>query len=136
MLSVDDNSLFTAFHLPMCTSLMVFSCGKNLKTVFGTPFSTENVIFIFVIRRPVPSEVVRPPKIIFRSYFQTYCFFEKIFEQRYSNFSAYKKVTLIFVARRPVPLKQSCPYTNGFLQFFKKILLFLKNLFNSKISST
>ncbi len=52
-----------------------FSWGKNLKIVFSTPLSTEKIIFIFVVRRPVPSKKVCPLKIIFRGYFGKYCVF-------------------------------------------------------------
>ncbi len=47
--------------------------GKNFKTIFGTPFPIEKVIFIFVIRHPIPCKMASPPqkkkKIIFHVYF-------------------------------------------------------------------
>ncbi len=42
--------------------------GKNFKTIFGTPFPIERVIFIFVWR-PIPSKMVMHPKNYFSHLF-------------------------------------------------------------------
>ncbi len=52
--------------------------GKNFKTVFGTLFSTENIILIFVIQRPplpVHSKMVMHPKNYFLWLFWKILFF-------------------------------------------------------------
>ncbi len=95
--------------------------GKNFKTVFGTPFPVEKVVFIFVIFW----KIVMPQNINFRSYtywnfFFFFFFFEKscYMENMQNLISFIKKFILIFVTRHPFLSKWNSPPTNGFSQFF------------------
>ncbi len=85
-----------------------FFGGINLKTVFGTPFPTERVVFIFVVRRPVPSKMVVPSKNYFSLIVWKLLFFfigKKVKWKIFKTSMSTKKVVSIFVARRPLPLK-------------------------------
>ncbi len=50
------------------------------------------------------------------------------------NLNAYKKGHIDYCLQTLPSLKTVCPLTNGFSQFFLKMLFFSKNLFNNKIS--
>ncbi len=66
--------------------------GKNLKTIFGYPFFAEKVIFIFVVRRPIPSKMVMPPKIFFAIILENIVFFWKNCQMKnILNLISYKK---------------------------------------------
>ncbi len=49
--------------------------GKNFKAVFGIPFPTEKVIYIFVVRHPRLWKMVVPPKNYFSRLFWKILFF-------------------------------------------------------------
>ncbi len=112
-----------------------FLWRKNLKTVFDTLFPTEKVIFIFVIRWLIPSKMVVPRKIIFRCSFGKYYFFsKKLLNKKYSKpHFLLKRLYWLLSLDGPFPSKRSSPI-NVFSNFSPKILCFLKNLFNNKLS--
>ncbi len=85
--------------------------------------------------RPMPRSLknchVSPPQIIFRCYFDKYCFFRKSCQMKnIQNVNAYKKGyidTNVSSLQNGHVLPQI-----GFSQFSPKILLFSKNLFYNK----
>ncbi len=89
--------------------------------------NSEKVVFIFVVRRPVPSKMVTGPKNYCLWLLWKLLFFpKKLLNEKYSKPQCLRK-------RLPLPSKRLCSPTNGFSQFFSKILL-SKNLFYNKIS--
>ncbi len=72
---------------------------KNLKVVYGTPFPIEKVLFIFVVRHPIPWKMVMSSKIIFRSYFGKYIFKKVVKWKIFKTSFPTTKFILIFVAR-------------------------------------
>ncbi len=107
-----------------------FFLRKNLKTVFGTPFLPKKVIFIFVVRRLVPSKMVLPPKIIFHSYFGKYCFFSKnLLKEEYSKPQRLQKTLHRFLSSdAPLLSKRSYAPTNGFFAVFSENTVSLEKL--------
>ncbi len=95
--------------------------GKNFKVMFGTPFPTEKVIFIFVVWHPISWKMVMTPKIIFCGYFVKYCFFFfKLFYKKYSELHFLQKSLYWFLSPdNSFPAKWSCLSINGFSQFFQ-----------------
>ncbi len=107
---------FFGFH----SAGMGFFEKKNFKAEFGIPFPIEKVIFIFVIRHPIPWKMAMSPKNYFSGYFGKYCFFGKIVKWKiFRTLFLTKKFTLIFVTRHPFLTKWSCLPINGFSQFFQ-----------------
>ncbi len=59
--------------------------GKNFKTIFGTPFPTEKVIFIFVVQCPIPWKIIMPPKNYFSRLFWKMFFSKELLNEKYSK---------------------------------------------------
>ncbi len=85
--------------------------GKNFKAVFGNPFSIEEVIFIFVVRLPIPWKLAIPSqkkknfswlfwKILFSFFFLKKLLYEKYLKPHFLQ----KNFILLFVARHPLSL--------------------------------
>ncbi len=119
-------------------SQMVWGFLRKQFSVFGTLFPTEEVIFTFEVRHPVPSKMVTPPKNNFSLIFWKILFFsKKILDKKYSKRRCLQKRLYWFLSPgAPLPLKEPCLPTNGFFAVFSKILLFSKNLLYSKTSVT
>ncbi len=73
-------------------------CGKNLKAIFDTPFPTENVIFVFVVRQPIYWKMVVSHKNYFSQLFWKILFFflKKLLNEQYSNPCFSQKVPIDF----------------------------------------
>ncbi len=93
-----------SFNVYGFTCFFLFFLRKHLKTVSGTSFPTEKVIFIFVVRRPFPSKMVVSPKIIFCSYSGKYYFFRKnCWMENILNLLSYKKNYINFCWQTTLP---------------------------------
>ncbi len=110
---------------------------KNLKTVFDTRFPLKKVIFIFLVRRPVPSKKVMHPKNNFSLLSCIILFFSKILlNKKYSKPQCLQKRIYWFLSTdTTLPSKQSF-YKRVFRSFLQKYYFFSKNLFNNKTSVT
>ncbi len=103
--------VFFCFH----SAHIGFFMKKKLKINIRYQFSVEKVIFIFVIRRPVPCSLKNgraspiPKKNCFSRLFRKvlFCFFSKklLNEKHPKPHFLPKKVMLIFVARTALPFK-------------------------------
>ncbi len=117
---------------------MGFFEKKNLKTIFGTPFTKKEVIFISVVRPPPSLKKVTPLKKFFRLYFGKYCFFRKSCKiKNIQNFDNYRKGYIDFCRLvPPSPQNGHALPQMRTSKFSPKIPLFSKNLFYNKISGT
>ncbi len=109
----------------------LFFLGKNLKLIFGTPFPQKNVIFIFVVRRPVPSKMVMSSKNNFSLLFWKILFYsKKLFNEKYSKRQCQRK--WLYWLLSPDTLlrsKWSSTPTNGFFfGVFSKNTAFIEKL--------
>ncbi len=88
-----------------------FFCGKSLKTLSGTLFPAEKAIFIFVVRRPVPSKMVMSSlsphqKLFFAIILKNIAFYKKIIKWKiFKTSTPTKKVIRTFVTKCPPVLK-------------------------------
>ncbi len=106
---------------------------EDLETAFGTLFTTEKVVFIFVVDASFPQKWSCLRKFFHGILEKNIVFFKKIVEWKIFKISfSIKKVILIFVARCPFPFKIVMSFDEWFFAaFFPKILLFSKNLSNT-----
>ncbi len=115
-----------------------FFLGKNLKSVFGTPCPKKFVIFIFVVRHPVPPKMIMSPKNNFSLLFWKYCFIQKNnFMKNIQNVNTNKNGYTEFCHQTPFsPQNGQVLPQMGFLEFSPKILLLLNILCYNKTSVT
>ncbi len=90
---------FSGFYSANMDFFFFFFLGKNLKTVFGTPFPIEKVIFISVVQRPILSKIVIAPQKLFFAvtYFRKYCFEKKLLNEKCS------KTHLFYLIKKVLP---------------------------------
>ncbi len=117
--------------LPSSFQVTISFSSYLWQTVENALFPAENVIhFCHSMPLSLKNSHALFQKIHFSCLFRKILFF---FLKKFIN-EKYSESHLMFVSRCSLPLKQSYSPTNDFLQFFQKILPFLKNLFNNKIS--
>ncbi len=137
---------FFGFHLVGCAPNQFFgfhsaSAGffeeKTLKTVFGTSFPVEKVIFIFVGPHSNGEKWSRLPKIIFHGYLGKYCLFqENSYMKTIQNFISYKKDYIDFCCQTTPSLQNGHVLPQiVFRNFFNihEVLLLESILFRKKI---
>ncbi len=112
--------------------------GKKLKYLVPY-FPSKNIILIFVVRRPLPSEMIVPPKNNFSLLLrikENIVFFEKVVKWKiFKTSMPTKKVILIFVARRFPPRQNAHVLPQMCFSLFSP-LFFPKNLWYNKTSVT